>query len=238
MKKYSYTKQLNISDVGFNFKPSASHIMELFQQAVTMHTLQMGVDGLSMQKLYNAKWFIVSAHFEFHKMPKLYDTVTVHTWPLKPSAAKFPRAFVLQDENGEKLVSAMTQWCTVKWDSGELVPTSAIKMPFDDFLEQQPTDPRCRIPKTECDKLCYTRKMMLSDIDMNMHVNNVSYIRMALDCFTSKELENIDMKTFDIQFKNQCFEGDTVSLYRADTENGVIIDGKTADTDIFSAKIN
>lgn len=238
MKKYSCTKKLNISDVGFNYKPNVSHIMELFQQAVTTHTTYMGVDGPTVKKLYNAKWFIVSAHFQFCDLPRLFDEVTVHTWPLKPSAAKFPRAFILEDKNGKRLVSAMTQWCTVDWDSGELIPSSAIKMPFDDYIDEQPTDARCRIPKAECYELCYTRKMMLSDIDMNMHVNNVSYIRMALDCFSTKELEDTNIETFDIQFKNQCFEGDTVSLYKLKTDTGFIIEGKTDDTTIFKAKIN
>ena len=237
MNKYTYTKKLNITDVGFDGSTAINNVMDLFQQAVTLHTEIMGVDTPSINEKYNAKWFIVSAHFEFNKMPRIYDDITVHTWPLPASAIKFPRAFVLENDKGETLATCMTQWCTVDRDSGEFVRASVIKMPFDEYITDDPTTERGRVPNTPCDTLCYERKMLTSDIDMNNHVNNVAYIRMAMDCFSTKELSAMDIKSFDISFKNQCFEGDTVSFYKQTTEDGWLIEAKIEDKTIFKAKI-
>ena len=60
---------------------------------------------------------------------------------------------------------------------------------------------------------------------------------MAMDCFSTKELSAMDIKCFDISFKNQCFEGDTVSFYKQKAEDGWLIEAKIEGKTIFKAKI-
>ncbi len=239
MKNYlTFTKKLNIADVGFDGKTSVADIMNLFQQAVTLHTYEMELDFESIRKKYNGKWFILSARFEIEKRPSIHDTIEIETWPLKASALKFPRAFKLNDSKGNTLVSAMTHWCIVDYDTEEIFRSSSVSMPFDEFITDDPTTKKCSVPNTENDGIYYSRKMMSSDIDLNRHVNNVSYIRIALDCFKTQELENLDIKSFDIQYRKQCFEGDVMDLYRTKTENGYVIEGKINSDTIFKAAIN
>ncbi|MBQ8606297.1 MAG: hypothetical protein IJ408_06120 [Clostridia bacterium] len=234
MKNYlDFTKTLNINDVAFDGKMLPQDIMGLFQQAVTAHTFEMELDFASILRKYNAKWFIVSAHLEIERAPAIDETVTVRTWPQKASALKFPRAFTMKDENGNIVASAMTQWCIVDHDTNEIMRAKTLEFPFDEFIEEDPTSTRGRIPVSDAGERCYSRKMLLSDIDLNRHVNNVSYIRIGMDCFSSAELENMQITALDIQYKLQCYEGDTLDLYRLETENGYIIEGKRGEDSIF-----
>ena len=238
MKNYfEYNKKLNIDDVSFTGYQSPADIMATFQSAITLHTLDLGVDFESIHKSINAKWFIVHTRIEIEKTPKIHDEVTVCTWPLKASAVKFPRACTMKDKEGNTLACAMTDWCIVDFDSGELLRSNRLSFPFDEFLSDVPTKEKGRIPVCEKGELCYNRKMLVSDLDLNRHVNNVTYIRIALDSFSSAELESITIKSMDMQYKMQCFEGQTLSVYKMKTEDGYIIDGLCDDNIIFRAKI-
>ena len=66
-------------------------------------------------------------------------------------------------------------------------------------------------------------------------MNNVQYVRVAFGMFTNRQLEAMDIAEVEIAYRLQCFEGETLSLYRRETENGFDIgiikeDGKTAAT--------
>lgn len=238
MKNYlDFTKKLNIDDVSFDGKMSAYDIMGLFQQAVTEHTFELGLDFKSLKEKYNAKWFISSARLEINERPRIDSEVTVRTWPLKNSAVKFPRAFVMSEGSGKVLATAMTDWCIVNYDTDELLRANTVSFPFGEFLEENPQSQKCRIPNVEVPEKCYSRKMLVSDIDLNRHVNNVSYIRIGMDCFSSEELENMQIKAMDIQYKLQCFEGDTLDMYKLKTETGYIIEGKRDTDTIFKMMI-
>lgn len=232
---YVLNKKLDICDVAFNGKTGITEIMSLFQRAVTLHTLELGVDFESVKKNHNAKWFISSAHIEVYSAPSIHDEVIVKTWPLAPSAVRFPRAFELKDSEGRLLAAAMTEWCTVDYDSGKLLRSSVVTLPVDEYLDKTPVAAKVRVPETDGDAV-YDRKMLVSDLDVNGHVNNVSYIRFALDAFSSEELSNMDIKSFDIEYKTQAFEGDTLTLYKSD--DPLTVTAKKDGITVFTAAIN
>ena len=238
MKNYfDFEKKINMDCVGFDGKTSPADVMAIFQQAVTEHTLEMKLDFKSILEKYGAKWFIVSAHLEFFDMPAIDEDVNVRTWPLKSFAIKFPRAFVMTDKDGKKLAAAMTNWCIVDSKTNALMRAKTLEFPFDEFISDVPTDKEQKFPAENGAEFCYSRKILMSDIDLNRHVNNVSYIRIALDCFSTKEMENMDISALDIQYKLQCYEGEVLDLYRQKTENGYVIDGKRGDETIFRLMI-
>jgi acyl-ACP thioesterase len=66
-------------------------------------------------------------------------------------------------------------------------------------------------------------------------MNNVNYVRTVLGCFSCEELARMDIRSLDLQFLNQCYEGETVSIRRRMTEQGMELavlngEGKTAFT--------
>lgn len=232
---YVLTKKLDICDVGFDGKAGVPEIMSLFQRALTFHTFELGVDFESVKKNHNAKWFISSAHIEIFKAPKIHDEVIVKTWPLSPSAVRFPRAFVLKDSGGQTIAAAYTEWCTVDCDSGKLLRSSVVTLPIDEYLEDVPVKREGKIEQKPTFPV-YSKTVRVSDLDINAHVNNVSYIRFALDAFSTKELDTLDIKTFDIDYKTQTFEGDTVTIEKS--EDNLCLVGKNGDSVIFTCNIN
>lgn len=232
---YELTKKLNIDNVGFDARAMPCHIMAMFQEAITLHTFEMGVDFASIRKKHKAKWFVISTRLEIEKRPAIDDTVLIKTWPLKSSALKFPRVTVMTDDKGNTLAKSMTDWCIADVDTDEILRANTLEFPFDEFLSENPMNKRCRIPLCETGELCYSKKILLSDLDLNRHVNNVQYIKFATDCFTMEEFDSMNFKSLDIQYKLQCFEGDTLDIYKTKTQNGYVIEGKRLEDTVFMA---
>ena len=83
--------------------------------------------------------------------------------------------------------------------------------------------------------LVYTKTIRLSELDYNLHGNNIAYIKMATDCFSFDEYSNLNIQVLEMYYTNQCFEGDQINLYKRKIDTKYIIEGKTAEKSIFRA---
>lgn len=68
-----------------------------------------------------------------------------------------------------------------------------------------------------------------SDIDVTHHTNNVTYITMLLDSFSISELESITTKEIEVSYLSESFEGETLSIYRKEREDGIYFSIKKED---------
>lgn len=217
MKNYFVIKK---TVTGNDVMPSGimglANVMSMFQLVSGLHTYEAGVDFNSILEKYNARWVITDVHFEINRFPANCDEITVETWPLKPHAVRFPRIFTLKDQNGDVLIKANSTWCLLDADTSAVLRASTIGQPFGEFRSDCPVAAAKRsadIPFCESD-IHHTHTVRVSDLDMNRHVNNISYIRMGLDCFRLEDIEKLDMKSCSVFYKAQSYEGDVISLYK------------------------
>ncbi len=239
MNRFDKSGIIKMRSVGYNGKMSIADAMGLFQEAVSAHTKLLGLDFMSMRKKYNAKWVISRVRFEIDSLPEIDDEYTVSTWPLKAGTVRFDRSFVLSCKE-KSAVRALTEWCVLDADTQSVKRANVVSFPFDNFLEDRVitgkfSGVRCEVSQ---DDAVYSRTMRVSDLDINEHVNNISYIRLALDCFSSAELESIDIKSFEMYYVMQCFEGQTLTLYKKEIENGYYIEAKKDGKTVFRCTVN
>ena len=72
-----------------------------------------------------------------------------------------------------------------------------------------------------------------TDIDFGGHMNNGVYPKVFLGEYSTKELKALNIKEMEISFRSPCFEGETLSVFRRQTETGTELgifhpDGKCA----------
>lgn len=233
MNKYTLTATASINDVAFNGKALPSHIMSIFQHAVTEHTAILNVGADTIIKTINAKWVITRIRFEISGSLHVGDRYTVSTWPLKARALRFGRSFVLE-KDGQIIARAYTDWCLLNADTQEVLPSKVLAMPIDEYLTDKVIEGTFSNSKAEAAELVYTHTVRQSDLDINRHVNNITYMKFALDCFSLEELENTDITSFEMYYVSQCFEGETLSLYRS----GNVIEAKCDERTVFRCTVN
>ncbi|NLA52631.1 MAG: hypothetical protein GX860_11010, partial [Alcaligenaceae bacterium] len=49
---------------------------------------------------------------------------------------------------------------------------------------------------------------------------NVNYVRTMLGCFSCNELRAMDIKSLDMLFLHQCYEGEAISIRKRETAEG------------------
>ena len=194
MNKYTKTSTVSMNDVAFCGYALPSQIMSIFQDAVTDHTTLLGVGANTIIKTIGAKWVITRARFEIEGRLSVGDSYTVSTWPLKAGPLRFGRTFVLEKE-GKTVAKAFTEWCLLDAKTDEVLRSSVLTMPIDEYLTDKGISGKFSCAKADSPSLVYTHTVRQSDLDINGHVNNITYMRFALDCLTTKELESIDIKS-------------------------------------------
>lgn len=235
MNKHTKQNTISMNDVDFSGKTDVSHIMSIFQQAVTEHTALLDVDAPAVKRKLGAKWVITRARFEINECLHVGDSYTVETWPLEAKVLRFGRSFIIE-KDGRRIASAYTEWCLLDIDTNEVIRAKNLVMPIETYLTDKVVSRPFSQKKEEMEKsdAVYTKTMRVSDLDINRHVNNISYIKMALDCFDTNELESTDIKSFEVYYLSQCYEKEEITMYRKDG----CIEARRGDTPVFRCTVN
>jgi len=152
------------------------------------------------------------------RRPLMGQEVQGETWPGKPGLAKSDRFYRLWD--GETLLAeGRTEWAVQDINTGAIRRTDSYGWPdIEPRQERVCAEPFTRFkPMTEGEMFSYTVGSM--DIDTGRHMNNVAYIRMLLGTFSTAELAGMDIREAEASYRLACFEGETVTIRRALTDD-------------------
>ena len=224
------------TEVDSNWKMRADHIVELFQAITGAHSIELGVDAPTLLKNSNAFWILTKFKINILMSPVMDDKVMVETWPTPAKGVRFGREFLMKKDD-ENLVLGTSEWCTLDYTTKELRRANSVCFPIDldyrEGLSGAGEFIKVRESVSECD-YNHTHKSLFIDIDTNKHTNNVAYLRMALNCFTPDEFEELKISTIQIAFLSQTFYGDEIKIYKKAVENGYYIEGKLQDKAVFN----
>lgn len=180
--------------------------------------------------------------FRFHKNPVENQRIVVRTWEEKSEALQFVRAFEIEGENGEKLISGNSSWFLVNLKIRRLMPIKK----FDELGLRTPTDlvtehdclPLGKISIPEDVELLDERTIRHSDIDANGHTNNARYIAFAIDALP-EHLQNIDFKDMRINFAKEAMLGEKIQIFGKvdEAEKKICVMGKVNDQVSFETEL-
>lgn len=229
------------ADSNHNLRPAA--MLDFMQEAAGRDaaTLGFGYDNMIKE---NTAWVLSRTKVCFHKTPKWRDNIVLKTWHKGANRIFYLRDFILESENGEKLVTATTSWLIIDLSSRRMVRNSYLAENFDNSQMgsaiEEPAD-KVTLPKGIEPELVHTHKVVWSDIDTNGHVNNVKYAVWALDAVDYNIIKEMPVKEMLINYDSEVMPGQEVELYRASIEEDgsllYYVVGKVAGKTSFSIKM-
>lgn len=211
-------------------KISIWQVFNLFMDTATDHAsiFHVGWKDLSGRGLF---WLTVKTRVVFEDRPKMDETATVVTWVDAPRRLKSNRNYELR-QNGKTLVRGVTEWAVLDTNNGKLVSAEEI-FPEGLTFERPSACPegftRIKDHFEEADKYA-EYQVRSTDIDIGGHMNNVAYVRALLGTFSVQELREMAPTSFDVIFRAQTFEGDTLDFYRQPAGDGLDIRVANGDT--------
>ncbi len=237
---YKLTHTVNYSEVDSFYKLRLDYIFSHFQDIADLHSKEMGTDGEALLQKSNVFWVLTKVKLKIAELPKFCDDLTIEAWPLKAKGIRYDRDFCLS--SGEKpFVMGSSEWCTLDHTTHKLRRVGSVacpqNMPFRE--ERSGAGEFIRTKESVCDTdQHHTYRSSFVDIDTNKHTNNVSYLRMVLNCFSPDEFETIKIDEFQINFLAQTFYGDKITLYKKKTDYGFYIEGHCNETTVFNCIIS
>nr|WDW26422.1 chloroplast oleoyl-ACP thioesterase 1 [Momordica charantia] len=226
-------------EVGINKTATVETIANLLQEVGCNHAQSVGfsTDGFAttptMRKLHLI-WVTARMHIEIYKYPAWSDVVEIETWCQGEGRIGTRRDWILKDYATDEVIGrATSKWVTMNQDTRRLQKVSDDIR--DEYLVYCPRELRLafpeensssvrKIPKLE-DPGHYSRLGLMprrADLDMNQHVNNVTYIGWVLESMPQEIISSHELQTITLDYRRECQQGDVVDSLTSveEVENG------------------
>lgn len=169
-------------DTDANRIVSPSRMMVYMMETANMQCVEYGFDLDRLRDSHGLGFILGGIQASFLKPLYTGDEITVHTWCRAARGYNFIRYFEIKKE-GEVVALASSSWALL-----DVVNKTMIRgdesydcfFPYDEPIDNALLPRRARTSKKEMVE-AGTRRIVYSDIDYNMHMNNTRYPNMLCD---------------------------------------------------------
>ncbi|XP_051131970.1 oleoyl-acyl carrier protein thioesterase, chloroplastic [Andrographis paniculata] len=226
---FSYKEKFIVRcyEVGINKTATVETIANLLQEVGGNHAQSVGfsTDGFAttptMRKLHLI-WVTSRMHIEIYKYPAWSDVVEIETWCQGEGRIGTRRDWILKDcATGEVIGRATSKWVMMNQDTRRLQKVSDDVR--DEYLVFCPKTLRLAFPEennaslkkiAKLDDPAQYSKLRLvprrADLDMNQHINNVTYIGWVLESMPQEIIDTHELQTITLDYRRECQHDDVV----------------------------
>ena len=164
-------------------------LCNLIQLTAAAHSELGGISFFDMQA-FNQAWVLSRMRIEITELPKWKDVITINTWINSLENSRSIRAIEVI-LNGRKIIGSETFWVVF---NTKIRRPEELKLPishFELFQKRKATDiSLSKIIVEDSVEKINEKEVVLSDIDIVNHVNNVKYLEWCLDYVTPELILN------------------------------------------------
>ena len=194
-----------------------SEILEYMQETANLQFVSHGRD-LDGERDRDGIAFILSKIcVDIHAPLFAYEDIEVETFTCDSRGFSFNRCFRIL-RGGELIAEALSVWALVNIKTGKLMRADEYDVGFENEPVLTVTSPlRIKMPPAESFSEVGARKIVYSDIDYNMHMNNTKYPNMLCDFMEIEDTAKIC--GFSLSYLREAALGDTLTVMRAKVGN-------------------
>jgi len=185
-------------------------IANYFQEAAGKNARDLNFD---IEDLYKkgVTWVLYRMHIKIEKFPERWEKVCVNTWPSSGDGIRAYRDYQLMDKNGTILGVGISQWMVlnIKNRRPVRVPEEILKMGLKVKNHQLPVD-KTQFPEMGEFDSCTSLTAGRHDLDMNRHVNNVTYIQWMTGFMPENHPVHMTCTEINIQYHRECKLGQNI----------------------------
>ncbi|MBE6050554.1 MAG: acyl-[acyl-carrier-protein] thioesterase [Clostridium sp.] len=209
VKKY----EVNYHDVDSNLKCKLSSIINFLCDIGTTHSSAVG-STVEKVKEKGYSWVFYKYDIKMYRYPKYLDEIYLKTTPCGFKKFYAHRKYEITNSKGELLGEAIALFilininkrCPMRIPKEEyelygLDSNVSEDIKMDDILKVN--EENDAIKKFE---------VRYSDIDSNGHVNNVNYVKWAIESVPLEVFKSFDVERIKVIFEKECVYGDEVSI--------------------------
>ena len=226
---YCSNYKIGLEDIGRNNEATNKALLAIMQDIACLHSASVGYGVLEIETKQRA-WMLLDWKMEVIKRPKYNDDIKVETWSRKVERLYAYRDFQIKDKEGNIIVIGTSRWIFVDTDRRRPVRLTA---DIADLYESE-TDKNVFTEEMEdikCGDYLFKKDYCVQrrDIDINQHMNNLSYLDMAYEILPEDIYNNKVFNNIRIVYKKEILYGENVECYYEEQNNKHIITAKSQD---------
>ena len=192
-----------------NGKLSLHTFFHYLQECAYLNALSNGF-GYEFLERENAYWVLTRVLVEIEDLPKWNDEIQIRTWPRGADGLFAVRDFELIKDS-LVIGRVSSYWMILDRDSRRPKRIDQYQFIRSDFIPDKAIERKLeKISLGNNSVEIGKRRVYASDIDVNGHVNNASYVRWLIDSFS--ENHNAKVKSFEINFLRELVLGDQFTI--------------------------
>ena len=198
---------------------SVPFMFNMFMDIATDHANELHLSSKDLGE--DMFWLATRTKIIVNRRPQMSEKVTLATWPQKAVRVRANRHYTISDSEGVAVLGK-TEWAVINTASGKLQRLNDIYGEDFEFCEDVSCEESyARISDKFDDAEVFAQyKICSNDIDIGQHMNNAAYIRALFSLFSTKELNDSNVKEIDITYKNQSYEGEILTIKVRQTDDG------------------
>lgn len=236
------------NEVGPDQRTNIISIGNLLQEIAGNHAVAMwgrSAEGFASDPSMGGLIFVVTRmQIQMERYPRWGDMIELKTWFQQDGKLAAQRDFQITDvATGEVIGRATSTWVMVNMATRRLSKLpEATRDRFESFQMQPPAHaiarectrqklPELGLPAEIVGPIQVARR---SDMDMNGHVNNVTYFAWVMETVPADMYKGAHLYQFEIDFKAECHGGDLVESLAGHTNTLECLSSNGAGPDALS----
>ena len=206
-KTYSEPLELRAlsCDMRGAWKPSA--ILSTMQETAGVHSAMLGLDRATMDSM-DLAWVLTRVKVEFSRLPMLGEKLTIETYPTPNRHLFFPRSHIFRGADGEQIGCANSLWVTMNLTDRRIEKSEFVLAHMPDNRDFSPAAGMPSTVRPLSDEAQVGRILpQLSELDMNMHVNNTKYMDWCLNALGLEVMRDKVITAFDVNYDTEILPG-------------------------------
>lgn len=223
-------------DTDLNGKAKLTSICNYLQEIAGNHidVIHQGIEDL---KVNNLAWVLSRLKIQIFETPNWKDKISIETWSAGTDGMFGNREFKIYNTQGQVIIQALSSWLVFNTKTKRLVRPQKIaaNLPInqeDRIFEHTLT----KLPKTFDPKYIEDLHIHYSDLDFYQHVNNVKYIKWAIDSCLPEILAKKRIQKLEINYLHEGKLDQTLELFNLTNNETSQVVIKTKNTDIENCR--
>ena len=229
--------EINFTQCNPNGYLKYTDLCNLIQLTAAAHSELGGISFSDMQE-YNQAWVLSRMRVEIVELPKWKDVITINTWINSLENSRSVRAIEVL-LNGKKIIGCETFWVVF---NTKIRRPEELKLPishFELFPERKATEISFSkiIVGNSLEKI-NKKEVLLSDLDIVNHVNNVKYLEWCLDYLNTEIILKQHIESFEMNFLKELSLKDNVEINKYEDTNKIQFTITKEEKTSFALEIN
>jgi medium-chain acyl-[acyl-carrier-protein] hydrolase len=177
--------RVHVYETGPNGRLSLHSLFNYLQDIASDHAIRLGFgrDDLLRE---NRFWVLSRIYAEINELPEWEDSIIIKTWPNGTDKVFALRNFDVSFPDGRHIASATSSWLILDRTTRKVQRPDSILAKFysDLFPNQSPIRYASKLEPSDLkSNTVRLYRIKVSDLDLNLHTNNVRYITWVSDCY-------------------------------------------------------